>query len=77
MFVSLASYQNLVFMSNHVEEKFVELKKLVDDLGIDVEKYSKKKNKSAGLRIRKYMVDVKDLATVIRKEILDSRKGTL
>lgn len=64
-------------MANHVEEKFEELKKIVGDLGIDVEKYSKMRNKSAGLRIRKYMVDVKDLATVIRKEILESRKGTL
>jgi hypothetical protein len=64
-------------MANHVEEKFEELKKIVGDLGVDVEKYSKKRNKSAGLRIRKYMVDVKDLATVIRKEILESRKGTL
>ncbi|MBX7224731.1 MAG: hypothetical protein K1X55_01745 [Chitinophagales bacterium] len=64
-------------MQHDVEKKFSELKKLVEEMGTDVEKYTSKKNKSAGLRIRKYMIDVKDLAVEIRKDILESRRNHL
>ena len=64
-------------MQHDVEKKFIELKKLVEEMGTDVEKYTAKKNRSAGLRIRKYMIDVKDLAVEIRKDILESRRNHL
>jgi hypothetical protein len=55
-------------------EKYLKIKSILEDLEIDVDKYVNKKNKSAGLRIRKSMQEVKDLAQAIRKEILDAKK---
>lgn len=57
-----------------MEQKYKALKQLVDDLSIDVEKCTKNNNKSAGVRIRKAMLDIKQLAADIRKDILDSKK---
>jgi hypothetical protein len=57
-----------------MEEKYQTLKKIVDDIALDVEKFSQKNNRSAGQRVRKALMDVKIIASEIRKEILDSRK---
>jgi hypothetical protein len=57
-----------------MENKYLELKRIVNDLQSDVEKVVGKNNKSAGIRVRKAMLDIKDLAQQIRKDILDSKK---
>jgi outer membrane murein-binding lipoprotein Lpp len=57
-----------------MEAKYQQLKSLVDNLSVDVEKLSKN-NKSAGIRIRKAMLDVKNLAQDIRKDILEAKKS--
>lgn len=57
-----------------MENKYLELKKIVNDLQSDIEKVVGKNNKSAGIRVRKAMLDIKDLAQQIRKDILDSKK---
>lgn len=57
-----------------MEKKYLKIKSIIDDLSVDMEKFLCKKNKSAGIRIRKGLQEVKDLATGIRKEILDAKK---
>lgn len=56
-----------------MDAKYQSLKKLVDEVAIDVEKMSRN-NKSAALRVRKTMLEIKTLAQEIRKEILESKK---
>lgn len=60
-----------------MEDKFEQLKQIVTDLETDVRKFNRKNNKSAGLRVRKSMMEVKTLAQDIRKYILDRRNGRL
>jgi len=57
-----------------MENKYLELKKIVNELQSDIDKVVEKNNKSAGIRVRKAMLDIKDLAQQIRKDILDSKK---
>jgi hypothetical protein len=57
-------------------EKYLEIKELVNQLEADVEKFYKKGNKSAGVRIRKAMQDVKNLAQELRVHVQDT-KGNL
>ncbi len=54
-------------------EKYNELKKLVDEIGEDFEKFYDKGNKAAGTRARKAMQDVKVMAQDIRKEIQEKK----
>ena len=56
-------------------DKFDELRQIVKDMEVDVQKFTENNNKSAGLRVRKSMQDVKVLAQDIRKFILDKRNG--
>ena len=64
----------LLIFQEAMEAKYQQLKSLVDNLSVDVEKLMKQ-NKSAGIRIRKAMLDVKNLAQDIRKDILESKKS--
>lgn len=57
-----------------MEEKFQALRDIIDNIGVDVEKCSQKNNRAAGQRVRKAMLDIKLLASDIRKQILESRK---
>ena len=52
-------------------EKFKELKELLTTLEEDASKFYDKKNKTAGVRVRKGMQDIKVLAQNIRNEISD------
>lgn len=52
-------------------DKFNELKKLVSTLEEDVTKFYDKNNKTAGVRIRKGMQEIKAKAQDIRNEISD------
>ena len=50
-------------------EKFNDLKKLLTTLEEDATKFYDKKNKTAGVRIRKGMQEIKVIAQDIRNEI--------
>lgn len=56
-----------------MEEKYQQLKSIIENISVDVEKLSRN-NKSAGIRVRKAMLDIKNLASDIRKDILDAKK---
>jgi hypothetical protein len=58
-----------------MKDQFEILKQIVSDIEVDVKKFHEKNNKSAGLRVRKSMMDVKILAQDIRKHILDKKNG--
>ena len=58
-----------------MNDKYQELKRIVADLEEDVNKFNDKNNKSAGLRVRKSLQEVKLIAQDIRKFILDKKHG--
>jgi hypothetical protein len=55
-------------------ESFEELKKLILELELDAKKCFEKQNKSAGIRLRKGLQDVKSLAQTIRIEVSNVNK---
>lgn len=55
--------------------KFKQVKELVDGLEADFEKFYNAKNKAAGTRIRKGLMDLKNLAQEIRKEVQDLKNS--
>jgi hypothetical protein len=57
-----------------VSEKFQEIKKIVEEIEIDVYKFEVKNIKSAGQRIRKNLQVVKEKSQEIRQLILAKRK---
>jgi len=56
-----------------MKKKYTEIRKLIDDLEIDIDKFYSKGNKSAGIRLRKKLQEVKLLAQDIRNDILRKR----
>ncbi len=54
--------------------RFNEIKTLVDDLEVDMEKFYSKGNKTAGTRARKILQDLKKLSQEIRVDIQNSKK---
>jgi hypothetical protein len=56
-------------------EKFNELEKMVADLKEDVTKFYEKGNKTAGVRVRKVLQDIKALSQEIRKDISSQKKS--
>ena len=57
-----------------INDRFEEIKKLLHEVEVDVDKFDNKNNKSAGIRVRKAMQEVKVLAQEIRKQILDKTR---
>lgn len=55
--------------------RYAELKKLVDDLGPDFEKFYDKGNNAAGTRIRKGMQDLKNMAQEIRLAVQEKKNA--
>lgn len=55
-------------------DKIDELKALLDEAEKDGEKFYNKNVKAAGTRVRKKMLDIKNKAHEIRKEIADKNK---
>lgn len=53
--------------------RFSEIKKLVDELEGDFEKFYDKTNQAAGTRVRKGMQDLKNLAQHIRLQVQDMK----
>jgi hypothetical protein len=56
-------------------KKFEEIKKLIESLEADAEKFYTKGNSAAGTRIRKGMQDLKNMAQAIRLEIQDTKNA--
>lgn len=56
-------------------EKFNELKTLIASLEDDASKFFNKDNKSAGVRLRKGLQDVKALAQQLRVEVSEKNKN--
>ena len=56
-------------------EKYEEIKGLIAELEADVEKFYKNGNKSAGVRIRKAMQDVKNLAQELRVHVQETKNN--
>jgi ribosomal protein L14E/L6E/L27E len=52
-------------------KKFEELKALIASVEEDADKFYNKENSAAGVRIRKIMQDLKNLAQEIRTEVQD------
>ena len=52
-------------------KKFNEIKELISSIEGDADKFYNKQNKAAGTRLRKGMLQVKELAHDIRKEVTD------
>lgn len=60
-----------------MKEQFNRLRQLVADMEPDVIKCHERKNRSAGVRVRKGLQEVKALAQEIRTQILDKKKGPM
>ncbi|RYE27860.1 MAG: histone H1 [Sphingobacteriaceae bacterium] len=56
-------------------KKFNEIKKLIESLDADADKFYNKGNSAAGTRIRKGMQDLKNMAQSIRLEIQDTKNA--
>jgi uncharacterized membrane protein (DUF106 family) len=56
-------------------EKFEEIKKLIQEVEDDVTKFYEKGNKSAAVRIRKAMQDVKNLAQELRVHVQETKNS--
>ncbi len=54
--------------------RFNEIKSLVDELEVDMEKFYSKGNKTAGTRARKLLQDLKKLSQDIRVDIQSNKK---
>jgi hypothetical protein len=52
-------------------KKFNEIKEILSSVEGDADKFFNKGNKAAGTRLRKAMLQVKDLAHEVRKEVTD------
>lgn len=57
-------------------EKFNKLKKLIEELEGDADKFFNKGNSAAGTRVRKGLQDAKNFAQEIRLEIQDAKNST-
>jgi hypothetical protein len=55
-------------------EKFNELKALVASLEEDATKFYEKDNKSAGVRLRKGLQEIKSMAQALRLDVSDRNK---
>lgn len=56
-------------------EKFEEIKKLIQEVDDDVTKFYEKGNKSAAVRIRKAMQDIKNLAQELRVHVQETKNS--
>lgn len=54
---------------------FNDLEELLTKAKKDAEAFYNKGNKAAGVRLRKYMMEVKDKAQDIRKDVLEKKGG--
>ena len=55
-------------------DRFQQLKDLVDSFEQDFSKFYDKQNKAAGVRVRKHMQELRNLAQEVRGEVQDMKK---
>lgn len=55
-------------------ERFQQLKDLVESFEQDFDKFFVKQNKAAGVRVRKHMQELRQLAQDIRNEVQDKKQ---
>jgi hypothetical protein len=75
--ILIFSYLLRILKNNNMKDQFDELKSIVANIEEDVKKFNDNNNKTAGLRVRKSMQDIKLIAQEIRKIILDKKNGKL
>ena len=56
-------------------EKFEEIQALVESVAVDIDKFYKKGNKSAAVRIRKAMQDIKNAAQEVRTNVQETKNS--
>lgn len=57
-----------------LHQKLSRLKAIVSLAEEDLQKFTDKGNKTAGTRLRKSLLEIKEIAGDMRKEVLDSKK---
>jgi len=72
--VNVRNKEGAYMNSIDVQELFAELRDLMDEAEIDLEKFTVKGNKSAGTRLRKCMQNVKSVAQQIRVKVVEMKK---
>ena len=58
-----------------MSERYQQLRNLVEGAGLDFDKFYSRGNKAAGVRIRKSMQQLKNLAQEIRNDIQKIKNG--
>jgi hypothetical protein len=71
IFDNLAVFPVFAVIKEQKMKKFEELKALIASVQEDADKFYNKQNSAAGVRIRKIMQDMKNLAQDIRTEVQD------
>jgi hypothetical protein len=56
-------------------EKFKQIKELIEECSADIDKFYVKGNKSAAVRIRKAMQEVKNLAQELRLHVQETKNN--
>jgi len=56
-------------------EKYTQIKGILEQADADAEKFYNQGNKAAGTRLRKAMLELKNIAQEVRKEILEKRNA--
>jgi len=54
-------------------KKFNSIKEILNSIESDADKFYNKGNKAAGTRLRKAMLEIKELAHEVRKEVTDMK----
>ena len=57
-----------------LQHKLGQLKAIVALAEEDLHKFTEKGNKTAGTRLRKSLLEIKEIAAEMRKEVLESKK---
>ncbi len=69
------NFYNQTLSKQITMSRYSELKSIVDDLESDFNKFHDKNVDAAGARIRRAMLDLRNLANVIRKEVQEERNS--
>lgn len=56
-------------------ENYTKIKEILEQADTDAEKFYNQGNKAAGTRLRKAMLELKNIAQDVRKEILEMRNS--
>jgi len=56
-------------------EKYTKIKEILEQADTDADKFYNQGNKAAGTRLRKAMLELKNIAQDVRKEILEMRNS--